>query len=93
MKNNNECTKYAPNKYFSIAFSILNLLILIDIIIKLSIWQLTDRLGLDFFITVGFEALILSVVFFGTSICLAQKGIPLWASNYIDKPFPKKDIF
>lgn len=81
------------NRHFSKAFTILSLLILIDIVIKLSMWELTEGLGLGFFITVGLETIILLVSFLTTTIFLARKGIAFGAVDYIEEKFPKKRYF
>ena len=81
------------NKVFKMCFTILTLLILTDVVIKMSMWELSDGFELNFIVTVGIEVLILFSIFLLATIQLIQKGISLGASDLMESSFPKNRYF
>jgi amino acid transporter len=63
---------------------------LIDVVIKLCLWELENDFELSFFLTVGLEIVFLVGMFILTSIILAKKGISLGASDLMEGDFPSK---
>ena len=90
LKFNDERIQAETNKVFKRCFFMFALLILTDVIIKMSMWELSDGFDLSFLLTVGVEMIILLSVFLFATIQLIRKGISLGASDLMDNNFPKK---
>ena len=88
-KFSDERIRQETNRVYRSGFTFLSLLILLDIIVKLSSWELENNF-ITFFLTVGIEIIILVGVFLTTSFILAKKGIALGAYDLMEGSFPKK---